>query len=75
MKNDDNITNNFPSGLFKCVRKISLFDKRPFQHDFFIKISQTFPFLEKLCLENFQPQNKKSDDDNQHLRIIEYPDI
>ncbi|CAF3020752.1 unnamed protein product, partial [Rotaria sp. Silwood2] len=57
MKNYDKISNNFPGGLFKCVRQISLFDEHPFQHDFFIKISQAFPFLQKLTLENSQPQN------------------
>jgi hypothetical protein len=35
----DNITNNFPGGLFKCIRKISLFDESPFEHEFFIGIA------------------------------------
>ncbi|CAF4457461.1 unnamed protein product [Rotaria sp. Silwood2] len=43
-----------------------------FQHDFFTKISQAFLFLQKITLENFQSQNKKSDEDDQHLPIIEY---
>ncbi|CAF1446202.1 unnamed protein product [Rotaria sordida] len=72
MENYDKISNNFPGGLFKCVREISLFDERPFQHEFFIKISEAFPFLQKLTLENFQSQNKKSDEDDQYLSIIEY---
>ncbi|CAF2782687.1 unnamed protein product [Rotaria sp. Silwood2] len=73
MKNYDNITNHFPGGLFKCVTRISLFDERPFQHEFFLKISQSFPLLEGLTIQNFQSQNKKSDDDNnEHLPIIKY---
>ena len=68
----DHISNNFPGGLFKCVRKISLFDERPFQHEFFIKISQSFPLLESLTLHNFQSQNKTADEDNQYLSKIEY---
>ncbi len=39
------ITNNFPGGLVKCVREISLLDERPFAHEFFIRIAQAFPFL------------------------------
>ncbi|CAF4194721.1 unnamed protein product [Rotaria sordida] len=26
------VTNNFPGGLFTCVRKISLYDEHPFEH-------------------------------------------
>ncbi|CAF3804906.1 unnamed protein product [Rotaria socialis] len=35
LKRYDHITNNFPGGLFKCVEEISLFDERPFEHEFF----------------------------------------
>jgi len=52
----DNITNNFPGGLFKCVRKVSLFDERPFEHEFFLQIAQSFPFMEKFILKNRKPQ-------------------
>ncbi|CAF1120823.1 unnamed protein product [Rotaria sp. Silwood1] len=47
-----NITNHFSSGLYKYVRLISLYDEHPFEHEFFIKISQSFPFLESLTLIN-----------------------
>ncbi|CAF4595661.1 unnamed protein product, partial [Rotaria magnacalcarata] len=39
------ITNNFPDGLFKYVREVSLYDERPFEHEFFIKIAKSFPFM------------------------------
>jgi hypothetical protein len=42
-----NITNNFPGGLFKCVYEVSLFDERPFEHEFFLQIAQSFPFMKK----------------------------
>ncbi|CAF4910857.1 unnamed protein product, partial [Rotaria sp. Silwood2] len=51
-----NITNNFPDGLFKYVRKISLFDEYSFEYEFFIRISQSFPFIEYLSLKNQTPQ-------------------
>ncbi|CAF4610765.1 unnamed protein product [Rotaria sp. Silwood2] len=31
----DNITNNFPGGIFRCVREISLYDEHPFEHVIF----------------------------------------
>ncbi|UJR12063.1 hypothetical protein I4U23_016241 [Adineta vaga] len=33
------ISNNFPDGLFKHVRAISLYDEHPFEHEFFLSIS------------------------------------
>jgi hypothetical protein len=70
------ISYQFPCGLFKCVCKISLYDERPFEHEFFMQISQAFPFLKMLSLSNKQPQNdkqyQKSNIDNENLSIIEY---
>ncbi|CAF4117798.1 unnamed protein product [Rotaria sordida] len=48
----DMITNNFLDGIFKCVRKILLFDEYPFEHEFIFQISKSFPFLEKLTIIN-----------------------
>ncbi|CAF1289177.1 unnamed protein product [Rotaria sordida] len=77
LKYYDNITNNFPGGIFKCVRTISLFDERPFEHEFFLQISQSFPLIEKLTLINKKPQinkfNEQSKDDNRpSLIVIQY---
>jgi hypothetical protein len=73
------ITNNFPGGIFKYVREISLFDERPFEHNFFFQISQSFPFMKTLTLINEKPQNNKQsrklDDNNQNLSIIEHPHL
>ncbi|CAF0723902.1 unnamed protein product [Rotaria sp. Silwood1] len=71
------ITNNFPGGYFKHVREVSLFDERPFEHEFFVRIAQSFPFMKKLTVNNEKPQNDKrfkiSENDNQLLSIIKYP--
>ncbi|CAF1016280.1 unnamed protein product [Rotaria sp. Silwood1] len=71
------ITNNFPGGIFKSVREVSLFDERPFEHEFFLQIAQSFPFLEKLCVRNYERQMykecSKSINGKQHLSIIKYP--
>ncbi|CAF4418073.1 unnamed protein product, partial [Rotaria sp. Silwood2] len=77
LKDYDNITNNFPGGIFTLVRRVSLFDERPFEHEFFRRIAQSFPFMEKLTLINNKRQNikqlGKSKNKNQDLSIIEYP--
>lgn len=65
------ITNNFPGGLFPYVRHISLFDEHPFGHEFFLRIAQSFPFMERLTLHNRKPQKN----DNQQWSIIEYPHL
>jgi hypothetical protein len=68
----DNITNSFLGGLFKCVREVLLFDERPFEYEFFIRIARAFPLLEKLSVMNRTRQNQKSTNNNEHLPIIEY---
>ena len=71
------ITNNFPDGLFKYVREVSLCDYRPFEHEFFMKIAKSFPLMEQLTIYNGKPQKNKSYEqskyDNQHLSPIQYP--
>ncbi|CAF2981008.1 unnamed protein product [Rotaria sp. Silwood2] len=70
------ITNNFPGGLFEYVRAVSLCDDAPFEHEFFIQIQKSFPFLEQLSLINHKSQNRKQsyelNNDNQNLSPIEY---
>ena len=57
LKYYDDVTNNFPGGIFKYVRKVSLFDEHPFEHEFFVRIQKSFPFMERLCVFNHKPQN------------------
>ncbi|CAF2819760.1 unnamed protein product [Rotaria sp. Silwood2] len=72
----ENITNNFPGGLFKYVRVVSLFDEHPFEHEFFLRIQESFPFMEQLSVANYKSQNYKqsyeSNNDNRNLSLIEY---
>ena len=72
----DGLTNSFPGGSFKYVRCAHLFDERPFEHTFFLRIAQAFPSLEFLSITNFEPQIRKDDQDNnnsnEYLPIIEY---
>ena len=72
----DNITNNFPGGIFDKVTEVSLRDERPFEYEFFVRIAQSFPFMRWLTINNKKPQNNKQvmtiNNDNQTLPIIEY---
>lgn len=73
----DSITNSFSFGKFNYVRRIVLFDERPFEHEFFMKISQSFPVLEQLAVKNRRAQRhkllRKGNNSNGNLAIIEYP--
>ena len=50
-------------------------DERPFDHTFFLRIAQAFPFLKDLTVKNFQAQNRNVNDDNRHFSMIEYPSL
>jgi hypothetical protein len=62
------ITNRFQGGVFKYVTEISLIDEHPFEHEFFIRIAKSFPFVKKLFLTNDKPQMNN----NQNFSIIQY---
>ncbi|CAF1019718.1 unnamed protein product [Rotaria sordida] len=70
------ITNSFPGGLFNYVRAVSLRDEHPFEHDFFLRIVRSFPFMEELTVFNRKPQNHKQsyelNNTNRNSSIIEY---
>ncbi|CAF4970892.1 unnamed protein product [Rotaria sp. Silwood1] len=76
MRRFEDITNNFPGGLYPYVRFVSLYDDHPFEHEFFIRISQSFPFMEKLIINNRYAQNQKESyklmNDNSNLSIAKY---
>ena len=79
LKYYDNISNNFPGGLFKYVHRVSLYDEYPFEREFFLQIAQSFPLMKELTVINDKPQKnklyRKSNNDNQDLSIIKYPHL
>ncbi|CAF0795699.1 unnamed protein product [Rotaria sordida] len=79
LKHYDKITNNFSNGFFEHVNEITLFDEHPFEHEFFLRIAQSFPFIKSLTLFNNKPQTKKlysrSKKNSQDLPIIKYPHL
>ncbi|CAF4720034.1 unnamed protein product, partial [Rotaria sp. Silwood2] len=76
MRRYEDVTNNFPGGLYRYVRVVSLYDEYPFEHEFFIRIAQSFPFMEKLTINNRYAQNQKESyklmNDNSNLSIAKY---
>ncbi|CAF2051738.1 unnamed protein product [Rotaria magnacalcarata] len=76
MKYYEDVTNHFPGGLYPYVRIVSLYDEYPFEHEFFIRIAQSFPFREKLSITNRQEQNHKRSykfmNNHQNLSIVKY---
>jgi hypothetical protein len=70
------LTNSFPGGLFNFVHKVSLFDEHPFEHEFFIRIAQSFLLLRTLSIDNVSPQNHKQyqhlNKDHCSLPVIKY---
>jgi hypothetical protein len=72
-----NINNNFPGGIFMSVRTLSVSDYTcPFEHDFFKRISRSFPLLNRLTVFNTIQQNEKrarqSYDYEQTSSIVEF---
>ncbi|CAF3474071.1 unnamed protein product [Rotaria socialis] len=76
MRRFEYITNNFAGGLYPYVRVVSLYDEHPFEHEFFIRISQSFPCMEKLTINNRYGQNQKESyklmNDKSNLSIAKY---
>ncbi len=70
------ITNNFPNIIFNNVLYLSICDILPFEHEFFIRISQAFPLLKHLTVSNSTPQTwtlQQQNDNNQSYSIVKYP--
>lgn len=39
--------NRFPGGRFNHVRRVSLYDEKPFENEFFVRIERSFPLMEQ----------------------------
>ena len=71
-----NVSNRFPGGLCVNVRVVVLRDELPFEHGFFLRICQSFPFVKNLTLINNEPQNRKQlSKDNRDLPVIHYSSL
>ena len=53
------VSMQFPSEVFSNVRDVSLFDERPFEHSFFLRLAQSFPSLRTSSVTNEAAQLEK----------------
>ncbi|CAF1098655.1 unnamed protein product [Adineta steineri] len=72
--------NNFPNIVFSYVTYLVIEDTIPFEHEFFMRIAQSFPLLKHLCIWNRESQQLNglvtfSSDNYQSHSIIEYPHL
>ena len=68
------LSNNSPDGLFVNVRYVELFDERPFEHSFFLRLAQSFPSMKTLTVNNEVAQREKQDQqsEDEGVPIVEY---
>ena len=72
------ITNNFPRVIFSHVLYLSICDILPFEHEFFLRLAQSFPLLKHLTVSNTFPQvstSQSTDDAKQSSTIVIYPHL
>jgi hypothetical protein len=77
MERIDTHSRKFPGGLFMTVRHLVAHDSyRPFEYDFFVRISQAFPLLNKLKIVNPNDQETRlthqQDEHEEISSIIEF---
>jgi hypothetical protein len=72
------ITNNFPGGQFIHVRILYVIDTlRPFEHEFFERITRSFPLLDSLTMFNQREQKRSRQclDHEQVSSVVEYSQL
>ena len=60
------LTNSFRGYHFQFVLDLILYDTRPFEHEFFERISHAFPFVRYLLVHNLKPQKKNHQTETVH---------
>ncbi len=53
------LSNSFHGDYFQFVVHLTLYDTRPFEHEFFHWVSQAFPLLKDLMIDNLTSQKNK----------------
>ncbi|CAF3390673.1 unnamed protein product [Rotaria socialis] len=73
----EDIGNNIPNIVFATVTHLKLWDKDPFKYEFFIRLTQAFPFLKDLSIKIIQPPFWKSRERHLYEKdwcsIVQYP--
>ena len=73
MKYYHRLTNSFLGGSFPFVNDVLLFDERPFTYEVFRLIAQTFPFLQRLIIQNYSKQKRKRSKRTKFITSIHFP--
>jgi len=72
----EKITTHFPTIVFDTVTRLSAYDMISMEHEFFMRISRTFPLLKYFSIRNDAWQSWNRDkwksDENSSYSIIEY---
>jgi hypothetical protein len=75
----ESVSNNFPRESFFNVQHVSLFDERPFEHAFFLRLAEAFPSMRTLTVKNeaaqVEKQNQHSWTENEGVPMIRYPSL
>ncbi|CAF3358699.1 unnamed protein product [Rotaria sp. Silwood2] len=73
------IGNNIPNIVFNSVTYLKLWDKYEFKHEFFIRLTRGFPFLQKLYIWNIKSPFWRCQEfhlrDKDWCSIVEYPHL
>ena len=57
------ISNRFLGGRFNYVREVTLYDEKPFECEFFVRIEKSFPLMEQLFVINHKAQERQRSDE------------
>jgi hypothetical protein len=73
------VGNNIPNIVFNSVTHLKLWDKDEFRHEFFVRLTRSFPFLQKLSIWNNKPTFWRRQEfhlrDKDWCSIVEYPHL
>ena len=65
--------NTFPDIVFTRVIDLDVSDIVPFKHEFFVRISRSFPFLKKFAVRNSERQSPILTHSTADRSVVEYP--
>ena len=60
-------------GSFPFVNDVLLFDERPFTYELFRLIAQTFPFFQRLIIQNYSKQKRQRSKRTKFITSIHFP--
>jgi hypothetical protein len=75
----EDIKNNIPNIVFNSVTYLQVRSRKPFNHEFFIRLARAFPFLKSLSISNIRPPFWRFNEchllEKEWCSIIEYPHL